>query len=86
MNWPAIITVAALCCIIGGAIGAGRGQGSQGAILGLLLGPLGVLLCLTMKTTPEYAAARAEAIEAERRKLRGEPEPPAGPDAAPPTA
>jgi len=29
-----------------------------------------VLLCLTMKTTPEYAAARAEAIEAERAKLR----------------
>lgn len=74
---PVIVTIALICCIIGAAIGSGRGQGGAGALLGLLLGPLGVLLCLTMKTTPAAAAARAEAIEAERAKLRSQ-------DAVPP--
>lgn len=73
MNWPVIVVVAVVCCLIGGAIGGGRGQGGAGALLGLFLGPIGLLLCLTMKPTAAYAAARAEEIEAERRKLRGEP-------------
>lgn len=72
MSLQFIIIDAVICCLIGAAIGSGRGQGGQGALLGLILGPLGVLLCLTMKDTPAHAAARAEAIEAERRKLRGE--------------
>lgn len=70
MNLPVVIAVATVCCLIGAAIGSGRGQGGAGALLGLLLGPIGVLLCLTMKDTPQHAAARAEAIEAERAKLR----------------
>ena len=83
---PVIIAVAAVCCLIGAGIGSNRGQGGAGALLGLFLGPIGVLLCLTMKTTPEYAAARAEAIEAERRRLRGETDPAPAPGAEPPTA
>lgn len=69
---PVIIVDAVICCIIGAAIGSNRGQGNQGALLGLFLGPIGVLLCLTMKPTVEYAAARAEAIEAERARIRAE--------------
>jgi uncharacterized protein YqgC (DUF456 family) len=69
---PVVIAVAAICCIIGSAIGSSRGRGGDGALLGLLLGPLGVILALALKSTPAYAAARAEAIEAERAKLRAE--------------
>lgn len=69
---PVIVAVAAVCCILGAAIGSGKGQGGAGALLGLLLGPLGVLLTLFMKTTPAAEAARQEAIEAERAKLRGD--------------
>lgn len=71
-NIQFIVVDAVICLIIAGAIGSGRGRGGDGVLLGLLLGPLGVLLALTLKPTPAYAAARAEAIEAERRKLRGE--------------
>lgn len=71
MNLPVIIAVAAVCAILGAAIGSNRGQAAAGFWLGLLLGPIGILLCLTMKTTPVAAASRAEAIEAERAKLRG---------------
>lgn len=85
MGTPQFIIIDALIClIIGGAIGSSRGRGGDGVLLGLLLGPLGVLLALTLKPTVEYAAARAEAIEAERRKLRGEPDPAVGTE--PPTA
>lgn len=71
-----IVTDALICLVIAGAIGSSRGRGGDGVLLGLVLGPLGVLLALTLKTSPEFAAARAEAIEAERRKLRGEDVPP----------
>lgn len=81
-----VIAVAAVCCFLGAGIGAGRGQTGAGAFLGLFLGPIGLLLCLTMKDTPEHAAMRAEAIEAERRKLRGEPDPAPPPSLQPPTA
>jgi hypothetical protein len=74
LNWPAIVVDAVICCIIGAAIGSNRGQGGAGAWLGLLLGPIGVLLCLTMKATPAVAAARLEAIEAERARIRAERE------------
>ena len=67
---PVIIGVAAICALLGAAIGSNRGQGAAGFWLGLFLGPLGLLLCLTMKTTPAAAAARAEAIEVERARLR----------------
>lgn len=74
MNWPAIIGVAVVCMLIGAAIGSNKGQGAAGAWLGLLLGPIGLLLCLTMKTTPAHAAAQAEAVDAERAKLRAQRE------------
>lgn len=72
MSIQAIIIDAVVCCILGAAIGSGKGQSGAGFWLGLLLGPLGVLLCLTMKATPAYAAARAEAIEAEREQIRAQ--------------
>ncbi len=80
MNWPAIIATSVICSLIGAGIGSSRGQGGAGFWLGLLLGPIGLLLCLIMKTTPAVAAARLEAIEAERAKLRAQR------DAAPGTA
>ena len=81
MNWPAIFIDALVCCVIGGAIGSGKGQGGAGAWLGLLFGPIGVLLCLTMKPTPAFAAARAEAIEAERARIREQRDDVPGPTA-----
>jgi hypothetical protein len=81
-----VIVDAIICLVIAGAIGSNRGRGGDGVLLGLLLGPLGVLLALTLKPTPAYVAARAEEVEAERRKLRGEPDPAPETSAGPPTA
>jgi hypothetical protein len=38
-----------LCGIIGGMIGANKGAGCTGAILGLLFGPLGIIIVIIMK-------------------------------------
>ncbi|NUQ98878.1 MAG: hypothetical protein HOY79_20735 [Streptomyces sp.] len=76
-----IAAVAIVCCVIGGNIGSGKGRFDAGAFLGLLLGPVGLLVLLLLPPTIEAAAVRAEAIEAERRKLRGED--PSGPPSAP---
>lgn len=81
MSIQAIVIDAVICCIIGAAIGSGKGQGGAGFWLGLVLGPLGVLLCLTMKPTAAYAAARAEEIEAERERIRAQRD--GGAEAAP---
>ncbi|NUP52097.1 MAG: hypothetical protein HOW97_32960 [Catenulispora sp.] len=81
-----IAVVAIVCCVIGGNIGSGKGRFDAGAFLGLLLGPVGLLVLLLLPPTIEAAAIRAEAIEAERRKLRGEPDPAPEASAGPPTA
>ena len=81
---PIIVADAFVCFLIGAAIGTGRGRGGDGALLGLILGPLGLLIALTLKPTVEVAAARAEAIEAERAKLRAAAE--AGAGQEPPAA
>ncbi|QOR55823.1 MAG: hypothetical protein YHS30scaffold324_55 [Catenulispora phage 69_17] len=72
MNAQAIVIDAVICCVIGAGIGSSKGQGGAGFWLGLLFGPIGLILCLTMKPTPAVAAARLEAIEAERAKIRAQ--------------
>lgn len=70
MDMQAIAITAITCGLLGLFIGGAKGQPGGGFILGLLLGPLGVIICLIMKPTPAIAAARLEAIETERAKLR----------------
>jgi hypothetical protein len=75
-----IIGVAAICCLLGAGIGSSKGQGGAGAVLGLLLGPLGILFCLFMKPTVAYEAQRAEALEAERARIRAQQAPAPNPE------
>jgi hypothetical protein len=44
----AVFLVGFLCAIIGGAVGAPRGHGGVGFLLGLLFGPLGILIVVVM--------------------------------------
>lgn len=58
------------CGLIAGIIGSNRGQGFGTCFfLGVLLGPIGVLIALTTKPTPEVEAQRQLAVEEARRKL-----------------
>jgi hypothetical protein len=72
VNVQAIVIGAVICSFLGLIIGSTKGQGGAGFFLGALLGPLGLILCLIMKPTPAIAAAREEAIEAERARLRAQ--------------
>lgn len=56
--------------IIGAAIGSAKGNAQGGFWMGLLLGPLGLLITACMKASPAVQAAREAAVEAERAKLR----------------
>ena len=53
-------------------IGGSKGFTGLGIFLGLLLGPLGVLIVAVMKPTPEVQAKREMAVEAERIRLQRE--------------
>lgn len=66
----AYVIVAVLSLFIGLVAGGSKGFAGLGAFLGLLLGPLGVLIVLCMKPTVEVQAQRAEALEAARARLR----------------
>jgi hypothetical protein len=59
-----------IIAMISAAIGSGKGSAAGGFTLGLLLGPLGLILTACMRPTPAAQAARELAVEAERAKLR----------------
>lgn len=71
------VGVAVVCLFLGMIIGSAKGVTGLGLILGLLLGPLGVLIVARMKATPEVQAKRTLAIEAavaaERARLQSGP-------------
>ena len=47
------------CAVVGWAIGQTKSRGGQGALLGCLLGPIGLLFCLTMgDQTPRCPTCR----------------------------
>jgi len=67
-----ILAVDALFVFIAWAIGSSKGQGATGFILGLFLGPLGMILAGFLKPTVELQAKRDVALEAARERLREE--------------
>ena len=52
-----ILGIAAVCACFGGAIGSTKGRTVEGAVLGLLLGPIGLILIAVIPRTPESQAA-----------------------------
>jgi ATP:corrinoid adenosyltransferase len=48
-----------ICGVIGGMIGSGKGKTGAGVALGLLLGPLGVIIALVMKTDTQRVETQA---------------------------
>jgi len=66
------VAVDVVCLFLGMIIGGSRGFTGLGLFLGLLLGPLGVLIVAVMKPTPEVQAKREMAVEAERVRLQRE--------------
>jgi hypothetical protein len=52
------------CGVIGGAIGSSKGNGTAGFWLGLLLGPIGILIAAVMSATPEKEAEHIRAVQA----------------------
>jgi hypothetical protein len=69
------VAVDVICLFLGMIIGGSKGFTGLGIILGLLLGPLGVLVVAVMKPTPEVQAKREMAVEAERERLRSQQQP-----------
>jgi F0F1-type ATP synthase assembly protein I len=67
------VGVAFVCLFLGMIIGSAKGFTGLGLVLGLLLGPLGVLIVACMKATPEVQAKREVDIEAARAKLQNRP-------------
>jgi hypothetical protein len=61
-----------IIAMISAAIGSGKGSAGGGFTLGLLLGPLGLILTACMRPTPAAQAAREAAVEVERAKLRSQ--------------
>lgn len=62
--------IAFVCLLLGMLIGSAKGFTGTGILLGLLLGPLGVLIVATMKATPEVQAKRMLEVEAATARLR----------------
>lgn len=73
------VAIDVVCLFLGMIIGSAKGLTGLGLFLGLLLGPLGVLIVAVMKPTPEVQAKRELAVEAERTRLRGQDAGPAAP-------
>jgi F0F1-type ATP synthase assembly protein I len=69
-----ILAILGVCTFIGWVIGSVKGQGAAGLILGLLLGPLGILAALIIKPAVAVQARRDVALEAERDRLRNQAE------------
>jgi hypothetical protein len=55
-----------ICGVIGGMIGSSKGKTGAGVTLGLLLGPLGVIIVLVMKADTQKV--EAQAIESRESK------------------
>lgn len=70
MNVQVVIVVAVICGFLGLVIGGSKGYAGFGFFLGAALGPLGLIIIAVTKPTPAIAAAREEAIEAERARIR----------------
>lgn len=66
------VAIDVVCLFLAMIIGGSKGFAGLGIFLGLLLGPLGVLIVAVMKPTPEVQAKREMAVEAERAKLQGQ--------------
>lgn len=55
-------TVWVVCVVLGWMIGKGKGRGGTGLVLGILLGPLGVIITLFLKA--DVYTVEAEAVAA----------------------
>lgn len=70
-NGP-LVVIWLLCGMIAGSIASARGQGFAGWFLvGILLGPLGVLGSLFVSRSPELEAKRQLEVEEAKRRLGG---------------
>lgn len=67
------VGAAVFCMFLAMVIGGSKGFPGLGIILGLLLGPLGVLIVAVMKPTPEVQAKREMEVEAARARLQNRP-------------
>lgn len=68
-----LIAVMVVLGMFSGMIAAGRGNSFGGGfVLGLLLGPIGLLITAVSSRSPEAEAARQKAIEDARRNLEAE--------------
>lgn len=68
-NGP-LIVVWLVCGFIAGTIASSRGRGfGVWFVVGILLGPLGVLVALFVSRTPEAEAKRQVEVDAARRQL-----------------
>lgn len=56
MEWVIIWVV---CAFIGYAIGKNKGRGTAGAVAGLLLGPIGIIVALVLQENREKSAEYA---------------------------
>ena len=54
-----VIVIIIISAVLGWAIGSGKGKGGAGLALGLLLGPIGVLIVLFMKADIEKVETAA---------------------------
>ena len=58
---PLIVIIAAVCAVIGLAIGSSRGHPVWGFFLGLVLSVIGIVIIACTKPSPEYLAQREAA-------------------------
>ena len=76
MTPGAVFTIAIICALIGIPLGCWKNHWWGGLLVGLLLGPLGLLILLVIPPTPEARVrreqARLRAQEEARRRLEAE--------------
>lgn len=66
-----VVAVWGFSVLVGWIVGAAKGRGVAGFVLGLLLGVLGVIVVVCMRPTAVVEARRVEEIRAEGERLRG---------------
>jgi hypothetical protein len=57
-----ILITVVICAVIGAVVGQPRGHGGDGFALGLLLGPVGVIIVAVMTPTPQAAAIQQQRV------------------------
>lgn len=62
--WMPFVVIWLICGGIASAVARPKGQAGAGFALGVLLGPIGILIAAVMKSTPEAKAA--ELLEVQR--------------------